>query len=140
MLAALSLWIVSDVSGENLDRHDEFTCCLLVGQDTLENEMSSSQEGLLVKSFLNKDRYISMSFWLMHGNFSLLFCQIILLRTRQAFAVQKNSTWSTNHVAVRIFPLYETRPLVLVGLISNQKHFVSAGNLQWQASTSPFST
>lgn len=35
--------------GENLDRHVEFTCCLLVGQDTLENEMSSSQEGLLVK-------------------------------------------------------------------------------------------
>lgn len=49
MLAALSLWIVSDVRGENLDRHEEFTCCLRVGQDTLENEMSSSQEGLLVK-------------------------------------------------------------------------------------------
>lgn len=45
------------------------------------------------------------------------FCQILSVRTRQAFAVQKKVHGARlNHVTVRIFPLYETRPLVLVWL------------------------
>lgn len=47
------------------------------------------------------------------------FRQILSVRTRQAFAVQKKVHGARlNHVTVRIFPLYETRPLVLVWQIT----------------------